>query len=75
LVTNTVLLSWLTFVFAPLLLLALVPMVGWGWFLKRRLGGMSGDCLGAGIEVMEASLLLMCLAPVAVLKWWMQWHT
>jgi adenosylcobinamide-GDP ribazoletransferase len=69
LAVNTLLLSSLTFMFAPLLLLALVPMVAWGWFLKRRLGGMSGDCLGAGIEVMETSLLLIYLVPVAVLKW------
>ena len=29
----------------------------WWWFLARRLGGMSGDCLGAGVELVEAMLL------------------
>lgn len=41
----------------PLLVaLALVPLVGVYW--KRRLGGVSGDCLGASIEAMETMLLL-----------------
>lgn len=44
--------------FAPSLLLA--PLLWWAWrgFLLQRLGGMSGDCLGAGIELSEISLLL-----------------
>ncbi len=75
LVFNTMLLSWLTFMFAPLLLSALLVMGAWGWFLKKRLGGMSGDYLGAGIEVMETSLLLIYLAPGAVLKWLIKWRT
>lgn len=46
--------AWL----APALLLT--PLLWWGWrhFLLRRLGGMSGDCLGAGIELTEIALLL-----------------
>lgn len=41
----------------PLLVaLALVPLIGVYW--KHRLGGISGDCLGAGIEAMETLLLL-----------------
>lgn len=46
--------AWL----APALLLA--PLLWWGWrrFLWQRLGGMSGDCLGAGIELSELGLLL-----------------
>lgn len=39
----------------PLLLL------GWGWWLRARLGGISGDGHGAGIEVAESALLLAAL--------------
>ncbi len=45
--------------FSPFLLLA--PAVIWlfrRWLLKT-LGGMSGDCLGAGVEVVELTLLLL----------------
>ena len=31
----------------------------WGGWLKVRLGGMTGDCLGAGVEVTESALLLL----------------
>src|SRR5690606_35109369 len=43
---------------APPLLLALVlvPLAGLYW--KRRLGGITGDCLGASIEAVETMLLL-----------------
>ncbi|MGM8062982.1 adenosylcobinamide-GDP ribazoletransferase [Vogesella indigofera] len=48
---------------APALLLA--PLAGlWWWaYLKRKLGGMTGDCLGAGIELCESLLLLLLLIP------------
>ncbi|MEQ6291308.1 adenosylcobinamide-GDP ribazoletransferase [Vogesella sp. GCM10023246] len=48
---------------APVLLLA--PLAGlWWWaYLKRKLGGMTGDCLGAGIELCESLLLLLLLIP------------
>ena len=45
-------------VFAPILLLAPLVLVAWWVFLRWRLGGMSGDCLGAGIEGVESLLLL-----------------
>lgn len=45
-------------VFSPALLCA--PFLIWGWesYLRVRVGGMTGDCLGAGIEVLEIGLLL-----------------
>lgn len=44
---------------APLLVLL------WRQFLLRRLGGMTGDLLGAGVELVEsAALLLLLIAPV-----------
>jgi adenosylcobinamide-GDP ribazoletransferase len=50
-------------------LLATPVLVGlWGWHLRRRLGGISGDGHGAGIELVETGLLLVVLvgAKVAV---------
>ncbi len=47
--------AWL----APWLCLA-GPLALWLWrrFLLTRLGGVTGDCLGAGIECVETGLLL-----------------
>lgn len=40
-------------------LLAIIPLAaGWGWWLRRRLGGINGDAHGAGIELVETGLLL-----------------
>jgi len=45
------------FVAWPLLLaLPLVALIAAWW--RRRLGGISGDCLGASVEVTESLLLL-----------------
>ena len=61
-----VLLAAISVVFAwPLLLaLLLVPLVAVWW--KRKLGGISGDGLGASVEVVETLLLLalVVLAPL-----------
>lgn len=43
---------------APALLAAPLLLVAWRAFLKARLGGMTGDCLGAGVEVTESATLL-----------------
>lgn len=43
---------------APGLLAAPVAMVAWGFWLRRRIGGISGDGHGAGIEIVETVTLL-----------------
>lgn len=43
---------------APVLCAAPIVLLGWGFWLYRRVGGMTGDCLGAGVEVTEITLLL-----------------
>lgn len=49
--------SW----FIPGLLAAPVLIALWGWYLNRRLGGISGDGHGAGIELVETGLLFTVL--------------
>lgn len=44
--------------FAPGLLATPVLIGGWGWWVLRRIGGISGDGHGAGIEIVESGLLL-----------------
>jgi len=38
--------------------LALLAVMGLKWFCRRRLGGITGDCLGAAIEMAEGVFLL-----------------
>lgn len=42
---------------APALLAAPVLILLWGWWIRRKLGGISGDGHGAGIELVETGLL------------------
>ncbi len=41
---------------------ALVTVLAWIWYLRQRLGGQSGDLLGAGNQLVEAVVLLVLLA-------------
>lgn len=50
----------------PALLAAPVGILAWRAYLLSRLGGMSGDALGAGVEWLESGLLLVLVAAVAV---------
>lgn len=57
--TWTVLLGALCAWAAPWLLVAPLLLVAYGAWLKHRLGGVTGDCLGAGVELVEIGLLLV----------------
>ena len=63
------LVPWLWMVFlllsvmlSPAFLAAPVLLGLWAFYLHRRLGGQTGDALGAGIEVCETILLFACVA-------------
>lgn len=61
--------------FAAVLAVALFPplamaaplIAGWALWLRARLGGVSGDCHGAGIELVETGLLLSLLVASALI--------
>ena len=46
---------------SPSLLAAPMIFLGWGWWLMRKIGGISGDGHGAGIEIGESLLLAAAL--------------
>jgi adenosylcobinamide-GDP ribazoletransferase len=48
----------LSVVLAPALIVAPAIVLAWRSFLRTRIGGMTGDCLGAGIELTEIALLV-----------------
>jgi len=37
----------------------------WGWWCRRRIGGITGDALGAGIEISECLVLVLFAAVAA----------
>lgn len=46
---------------SPALLATPLFLLGWGWWLRRAIGGVSGDGHGAGIEVTESLSLFAAL--------------
>lgn len=64
---NVLLLGGLSAWLAQALLVAPLVCIVWWLYLKYRIGGQTGDCLGAGIEISESLLLLALLLPMA--KW------
>jgi adenosylcobinamide-GDP ribazoletransferase len=48
---------------SPALFCAILLILLWRHYLLQRFGGMTGDLLGAGIEVVETQLLLVVLVP------------
>lgn len=45
----------------PVLLVTPLLILAWGWWLRSRIGGISGDGHGAGIELAETGLLFAAL--------------
>lgn len=54
-------------ILSPLLLSALVPVLLWRIWLQWRLGGQTGDALGAGIELSESVTLLLFVLMMPLL--------
>jgi len=50
--------------FFPVLCIAPFLALAWRQFLMRRLGGMTGDLLGAGVELMESVLMLVSILAI-----------
>lgn len=51
---------------APWLLGAFALIGGWWWYLWRKVGGVNGDCHGAGIELVETGLLALAIGFAAL---------
>lgn len=47
---------------AAALMLVAVASIYWGWRCRRRIGGVTGDTLGAGVEISECLVLLLFTA-------------
>lgn len=52
---------------SPSLLAAPLAFLLWGWWLSRKIGGISGDGHGAGIEIGESLLLAAALLLAQIL--------
>ena len=52
---------------APALLIAPLLLLGYRQWLHAKLGGVTGDCLGAGIEISESALLLVCVVVAGII--------
>ena len=50
---------------SPALLFAPLCVLAWRQFLLHRVGGMTGDLLGAGVEVIESATFLLLLIPAS----------
>ena len=55
---------------APVLFVMFATIVGWWAYLKIRLGGQTGDCLGAGIEICESVGLAGCVVLISLSPNW-----
>ena len=62
-------LGGLSVTFFPALILAPIALAIWWLFLRYRIGGMTGDCLGAGIEFTESLLLLIACSSSMTISW------
>lgn len=51
---------------APWLLGTWPLIAAWQLYLKRRVGGVTGDCHGAGIELVETGLLILAVTSSAL---------
>jgi adenosylcobinamide-GDP ribazoletransferase len=49
---------------APWLLGAFPLIAAWWFYLKRQVGGVTGDCHGAGIELVETGLLILAVVSL-----------
>lgn len=49
----------------PVLWCVPLLVLGWREFLLRRIGGMTGDLLGAGVEIVESAALLLLVVQAA----------
>ncbi len=50
----------------PGLIAAPLLIFGWSYWLRRHVGGISGDCHGAGIELIESGLLISLLLSISL---------